>query len=125
MARRLREQASDDGDTAPTQGGKLTVKNEKRRGRAKVAVQDEEEDGSDQQPPDENSAEQDDEQILSRDAKRRRINGDGDSVPSRAVSQEIEGEGEDEQNVGSQIPKVEVKTQPRDTDGSVKPLHAV
>ncbi|KAF5364198.1 hypothetical protein D9756_000106 [Leucocoprinus leucothites] len=56
-------------------------------------------------------------------AKRRRINGDGDSVPSRAVSQEddeAEDEDEDEQPSQSQpAQKSEFKTLPRDTDGYI------
>jgi hypothetical protein len=121
MARRLQARGSDDEDTPPTQNGKPAAKSEKRRTRARVTVQDEEEDDPGQQPVDEDGGERDNEQVLSRGSKRRRINGDGESVPSRAVSQEAEGE--DEQNIGSQIPKVEIKTQPRDTDGSAKPLY--
>lgn len=117
MARRLQVTESDDDDTAPESKGKHAVKQEKRRTRAKIRVQNEEEEEEEQPPPP--GVEQDDEQI-SRGSKRRRINGDGNSVPSRAVSQEAEGE--DEEIVGSQAPKVEVKTQPRDTDGSLNPL---
>ncbi|XP_006456895.1 hypothetical protein AGABI2DRAFT_212089, partial [Agaricus bisporus var. bisporus H97] len=115
MARRLQVTESDDDDTVPESKGKHAVKQEKRRTRAKIRVQDEEEE-EEEQPPPPPGVEQDDEQI-SRGSKRRRINGDGNSIPSRAVSQEAEGE--DEENVGSQAPKVEVKTQPRDTDGYI------
>jgi len=45
-------------------------------------------------------------------AKRRRINGDGDSVSSPAVSQEVDEES-------SQIRIPQFKTLPRDTDGYV------
>ena len=51
-------------------------------------------------------------------AKRRRINRDGDSVPSRAASQEVDEDTErSSQTKDVQFP--EFKTLPRDTDGYV------
>lgn len=98
----------------------VSVKQKGRKTRTRVRVQEEE------QQEEEEEEEEEQEQSVGeeeqgaegtpRGAKRRRINGDGDSIPSRTVSQDVE---EDEENVGSQVPKHEFKTLPRDDDGCV------
>lgn len=51
-------------------------------------------------------------------AKRRRINRDGDSVPSRAASQEVD-EDTERSSQAKDVRFPEFKTLPRDTDGYV------
>lgn len=117
MARRLPVASDDEDDTneASVKKEKTTVKKEGRKTRARVQQQEEEEEQQDQDA--EGEVDEEEEEHSSKGTKRRRINEDGDSVASRAVSQNTEGGEVEEENIGSQIPKHEFKTLPRDVDG--------
>jgi hypothetical protein len=133
MARRAPVASDEDGSDAEAVMAKkqsTTVKREGRKTRVKVQLEqqpqkNEDEEVSDEDQDAEGEAEEQDEEEgdhtgTPKGAKRRRINVDGDSVPSRPVSQEEE----DAEAPATQLPNAEFKTLPRDADGCVL-IHSI
>ncbi|KXN89001.1 Structural maintenance of chromosomes protein 5 [Leucoagaricus sp. SymC.cos] len=132
MARRPVVASDDEGTVAgaaPVKREKAAVKEEGRKTRAKAQEQQQEEqdvegeedvegEGEDAEGEEDDADEE--HAGTPKGAKRRRLNVDGNSVPSRTVSQEADEE-EDEEGDFSQTPirKSEFKTLPRDTDGYI------